>query len=237
MPNNGIHLIDFGIAANAGARRLTFGNFSRLDSARPTTSHRSTCAASAVTRAATSTLWASCSTRCSPARFPSPAPIPSPMNDRLLNYPAPPSKLDPSVTPQMQEILCRASSATPKTVCPRAGVSPRPGAPRRGGSSRPPKSLEVNAQRRESPPAYRNLLFATLIRNRLDGPRPAAPGRPPPLSFAGLPRSIAAQTCPRGPRTPDTRPRPSFTDVHATAVPLAIHAVPARSGSAAGCLA
>jgi serine/threonine protein kinase len=36
------------------------------------------------------------------------------MNDRLLNQPVPPRELEPSVTPQLQEILYRAMEREPK---------------------------------------------------------------------------------------------------------------------------
>jgi serine/threonine-protein kinase len=36
------------------------------------------------------------------------------MNDRLLNHPMPPSVADPSVSPQLQEILYRALERDPK---------------------------------------------------------------------------------------------------------------------------
>ena len=35
------------------------------------------------------------------------------MNDRLLNYPTPPSVVDPSISPQLQEILYRALERDP----------------------------------------------------------------------------------------------------------------------------
>ena len=36
------------------------------------------------------------------------------MNDRLLNQPVPPRKLDPSISPQLQEIIYRALERDPK---------------------------------------------------------------------------------------------------------------------------
>jgi serine/threonine protein kinase len=36
------------------------------------------------------------------------------MNDRLLNNPPPPRELDPSITPQLQEIIYRAMERNPK---------------------------------------------------------------------------------------------------------------------------
>ena len=42
------------------------------------------------------------------------------MNDRLLNHPTPPRVADPSVTPQMQEIIYRALERDPKNRYPHA---------------------------------------------------------------------------------------------------------------------
>ena len=36
------------------------------------------------------------------------------MNDRLLNYPTPPTVVDPSISPQLQEVLYRALERDPK---------------------------------------------------------------------------------------------------------------------------
>ncbi len=45
--------------------------------------------------------------------FSGPSPLAA-MNDRLLNHPLPPSVADPSVSPQLQEILYRALERDPK---------------------------------------------------------------------------------------------------------------------------
>ena len=42
------------------------------------------------------------------------------MNDRLLNYPIPPRVVDPSVSPQLQEVLYRALERDPKNRYARA---------------------------------------------------------------------------------------------------------------------
>jgi serine/threonine-protein kinase len=42
------------------------------------------------------------------------------MNDRLLNYPIPPSVAEPSITPQLQEVLYRALERDPKNRYARA---------------------------------------------------------------------------------------------------------------------
>jgi serine/threonine protein kinase len=45
--------------------------------------------------------------------FTGPSPI-AVMNDRLLNHPMPPSVADPSISPQLQEVLYRALERDPK---------------------------------------------------------------------------------------------------------------------------
>jgi len=42
------------------------------------------------------------------------------MNDRLLNHPTPPSVADPSISPQLQEVLYRALERNPANRYPRA---------------------------------------------------------------------------------------------------------------------
>jgi serine/threonine-protein kinase len=42
------------------------------------------------------------------------------MNDRLLNHPIPPTIADPTVTPQLQEVLYRALERDPKNRYPNA---------------------------------------------------------------------------------------------------------------------
>ena len=42
------------------------------------------------------------------------------MNDRLLNHPMPPSVADPSISPQLQEVLYRALERDPRNRYPKA---------------------------------------------------------------------------------------------------------------------
>ena len=42
------------------------------------------------------------------------------MNERLLNHPVPPREVDPSVSPQLQEIIYRALERDPKNRYPTA---------------------------------------------------------------------------------------------------------------------
>jgi serine/threonine-protein kinase len=51
--------------------------------------------------------------------FSGPSPI-AIMNDRLLNHPTPPTVADPTITPQLQEVLYRALERDPKNRYARA---------------------------------------------------------------------------------------------------------------------
>ncbi len=157
-----IRLIDFGIAGNAGARRLTFGSFSQ---GLGTPDYISPEQVRGKRGDARSDLYSmgvmlyEMLTGTVPFSGPNPFAV---MNDRLLNYPTPPSTLEPAITPQLQEILYRALERDPKNRYSSArefahdlehqdevGVANRAEA--------------ANWKRRESPAAYRNLLIATLI--------------------------------------------------------------------------
>jgi len=84
------------------------------------------------------------------------------MNDRLLNQPVPPRELEPSITPQIQEILYRAMEREPKNRYARAremahdllhpdevGIAERPEA--------------EQWKKRRSPGKRRVMLYAALV--------------------------------------------------------------------------
>ena len=109
-----IHLIDFGIAASAGARRLTFAHFSQSMGTPDYISPEQVRGKRGDARSdiyALGVMLYEMLTGAVPFTGPNPFAV---MNDRLLNQPVPPRELEPSITPQLQEILYRALEREPK---------------------------------------------------------------------------------------------------------------------------
>jgi serine/threonine-protein kinase len=112
--NDNIKLIDFGIAGNAKARRLTFA---KLSQTMGTPDYISPEQVKGKRGDARSDLYAlgvmlyEMVTGRVPFTGENAFLI---MNDRLLNNPPPPRELDPSITPQLQEIIYRAMERNPK---------------------------------------------------------------------------------------------------------------------------
>jgi serine/threonine-protein kinase len=109
-----IKLIDFGIAGDAAARRLTYANFTATlgtpDYISPEQVQGKRGDGRSDIYAAGVILYEMLSGKL-PFTGPSPLAI---MNDRLLNHPMPPSIADPSISPQLQEVLYRALERNPK---------------------------------------------------------------------------------------------------------------------------
>jgi serine/threonine protein kinase len=112
--SDNIKLIDFGIAANAKSRRLTFANFSNTMG---TPDYISPEQVKGKRGDARSDLYAlgvmlyEMLTGKVPFTGENAFLI---MNDRLLNNPLPPREIDPTITPQLQEIIYRAMERNPK---------------------------------------------------------------------------------------------------------------------------
>jgi serine/threonine-protein kinase len=109
-----VKLIDFGIAANAGSRRLTFA---KLTEAMGTPDYISPEQVKGGRGDARCDIYAlgvmlyEMLTGRVPFTGPNPFVI---MNDRLLNNPIPPREIDPEISPQLQEIIYRAIERDPK---------------------------------------------------------------------------------------------------------------------------
>jgi eukaryotic-like serine/threonine-protein kinase len=110
---DGIKLIDFGIAANVGSRRITF---TKLSQTMGTPDYISPEQVKGKRGDARSDLYAlgvmlyEMLTGKVPFVGPNAFII---MNDRLLNNPVPPREIDPSISPQLQEIVYRALERDP----------------------------------------------------------------------------------------------------------------------------
>jgi serine/threonine-protein kinase len=109
-----IHLIDFGIAGSVGARRLTFAHFSQSMGTPDYISPEQVRGKRGDARSdiyAMGVMLYEMLTGVVPFSGPNPFAV---MNDRLLNQPQPPRELEPSITPQLQEIVYRAMEREPK---------------------------------------------------------------------------------------------------------------------------
>lgn len=118
--NDNIKLIDFGIAGDTSAKRLTYANFT---TALGTPDYISPEQVKGKRGDGRSDIYSMgvilYEMLTGKLPFSGPTPLAA-MNDRLLNHPTPPRVADPSVTPQMQEILYRALERDPKNRYPRA---------------------------------------------------------------------------------------------------------------------
>lgn len=112
-PDDSIKLIDFGIAANAGSRRLTFAAFSPAMGTPDYIAPEQVKGKRGDARTdiyATGVMLYEMLTGKVPFEGPNPLAV---MNDRLLNDPTPPRDIDPSISPQLQEIIFRALERDP----------------------------------------------------------------------------------------------------------------------------
>jgi serine/threonine-protein kinase len=112
--HDNIKLIDFGIAGDAAAKRLTYANFT---AAIGTPNYISPEQVKGKRGDGRSDIYSIgvilYEMLTGKLPFTGPNPIAA-MNERLLNHPMPPSVADPSVGPQLQEILYRALERDPK---------------------------------------------------------------------------------------------------------------------------
>jgi serine/threonine-protein kinase len=109
-----VHLIDFGIAASAGSKRLTFAHFSQSMGTPDYISPEQVRGKRGDARSdiyEVGVMLYEMLTGTVPFKGDNPFAV---MNDRLLNQPVPPRQLNPAITPQLQEIVYRALEREPR---------------------------------------------------------------------------------------------------------------------------
>ena len=112
--HDNIKLIDFGIAGDAAAKRLTYANFTAAIGTPNYISPEQVRGKRGDSRSdiySIGVILYEMVTGKLPFNGPNPM---AAMNERLLNHPVPPSVADHSVSPQLQEILYRALERDPK---------------------------------------------------------------------------------------------------------------------------
>ncbi len=112
--HDSIKLIDFGIAGHEGSRRLTFAKLSQLMGTPDYISPEQVKGKRGDGRSdiyALGVMFYEMLTGKVPFQGPNAFAI---MNDRLLNNPVPPREIDPTVSPELQEIIYRALERDPK---------------------------------------------------------------------------------------------------------------------------
>jgi serine/threonine-protein kinase len=118
--HDNIKLIDFGIAGDAAAKRLTYANFTAAIGTPNYISPEQVKGKRGDARSDIFSIGVILYEMLS-AKLPFIGPNPmAAMNERLLNHPVPPSVADPSISPQLQEILYRALERDPQKRYARA---------------------------------------------------------------------------------------------------------------------
>jgi eukaryotic-like serine/threonine-protein kinase len=162
-PDDSIKLIDFGIAANAGSRRLTFANFTQSMGTPDYISPEQVKGKRGDARSDIYTLGImlyEMVTGQVPFTGPNPFVI---MNERLLNHPIPPRAVNPEISPQLQEIIYRAMERDPNKRYPTAhDFAVDLEHPERVGISDRPEMLDWKHQKKRSAIGRRILFYIML---------------------------------------------------------------------------
>jgi eukaryotic-like serine/threonine-protein kinase len=115
-----VKLIDFGIASQAGAKRLTYTGFTQALGSPDYISPEQVKGKRGDLRSDLYSMGIMLYELLSgktPFSGPSPLAV---MNDRLINHPLPPREAEPSITPELQEVLYRAIEREPRNRYPSA---------------------------------------------------------------------------------------------------------------------
>ena len=118
--HDNIKLIDFGIASKEGAKRLTYAGFTQALGTPDYISPEQVRGKRGDVRSDLYSLGIMLYEMLAgrtPFSGPSPLAV---MNDRLINHPLPPREAEPSISPQLQEVIYRAIERDPKNRYPSA---------------------------------------------------------------------------------------------------------------------